>query len=187
MDQTTSILLGIAGTGIMLTMGYGIYQGRRNSQSVTGSRIDRNVEQSGKSQNRHEVHINKGDIVKWQEKYDVKFLKNDRVLYNALDSLSVYGHADEEIFLDVVHFVEQFCILYDRAQRPPKKYTLIDGSTKIQMKLFNVIGALERVVSQRYPIGQQKKIMDDFQDRSQLVVDILNGYHINIIREMNST
>ncbi len=195
MDTTNSVLLGIAGTGLIVTLGYGIYQGQKKTKSIHPSQIPQNsalhAEEGSRdvlpiAETRNPENANSKPILQWKHKYNAQHVKNDTVLFNALDSLSVYGHADEQTYLDIVHFVEQFCILYEMVQKGSNNYSLLKESTKIQIKLFNAIGALEKNIFRRYPIEQQSKIKRDFQDRAQLIVDILNGYHVNIIREMNS-
>lgn len=194
MDTTNSILLGIAGTGLIVTLGYGIYQGQKKNQSIHPSQNWQQkysgLHASGDvlpiAETRNLKNANSKPILQWKHKYDAQHVKTDTVLFNALDSLSVYGHADEQTYLDIVHFVEQFCILYEIVQKGSKNYSLLKESAKIQIKLFNAIGALEKNIFRRYPIEQQSKIKRDFQDRAQLVIDILNGYHVNIIREINT-
>jgi len=177
MDRTTTALLGVAGIGMACSIGYGIYQVKKSS-SVPNSN----------NTNLTNTNLTTSNNRSWKTNYPTHYVQNDRVLFNVLDALSVYGHVDEQIFLDIVHFTEQFCIIYYLSQQHTKNNTvLLEDSSKIQIQLFNAIGELEKVVSQKYVPEHRRKKMDDFKERSQLLIEIINGYHINIIREMNVT
>ena len=121
----------------------------------------------------------------WKNSLDVPNLKGDSVLYNSVDNLSVYSYADNEVFLDIVHYIEQFIYVYNRVFQD-KKYKWIGIGQKILIQIENAMRRLERNVSVKYNSGQRQKVLTDFRERAELVLDIIKGYVVNIIREIKS-
>ncbi len=216
MDRTTGIMMGIAGSGVILTLGYGIWSQvsapknqilYQHTKDDVGSSNGVGLQSSSQKEITLPLNTTRdndvGDQQKhsllsgsWKEKYPTPHISQDRVLYNALDSLSVYGHRDKELFIDIVHYVEQFCILYQtvmattdatdsftKSTHKNKNPILLAHSTILQTKMFRAIGDLEKAT---ITTKSSSRDSTQFQERSQLLIDIVNNYHVNIIRELQS-
>lgn len=183
-NKSIAILLGVGGAGIAAAIGYGIYSSQKrtsivHSETFQSRAMCTNTQPATGCMN----HISSN----WKSKYEVKYIQVvEQVLFNSVDALSVYGHANEDVFLDLVHFVDQFCLLYLNSQRYPQDPTWITISSKLQIRIFNAINQLEAKVQNNYPKGQQQKILRDFGERSQMIVNIINSFHQNIIRQSNT-
>lgn len=131
---------------------------------------------------------------KWSQKIRLTHLPHDTVLYNAVDGLSVYGHRDEDIFLDLVYYIDKFCNLQQRAMRMTpnnKDYALLYHSNQLVTILFNIIAALEKRVyaapelAENQPYEVLKRYLRDYNVRAQFVMEIVSSYHKNIIKQLN--
>jgi len=131
----------------------------------------------------------------WKSLYKVVYLKNDNVLYNAVDSLSIYSNYDMESFLDLVHHLEQFCIIYEKScnGNDHKNYNYINWSSKYQIALSNIILSFqENVIHEWNKLkkndGSSLGKMDNESElvqRGQAILAFLNDYHINILKNLN--
>jgi hypothetical protein len=182
MDRGTGILVGVAGAGIAVAVGYRIYQAKCATQNQTPPPTTMTKAPTSTP------HPRTSTIFNWKERYQVKYIPMvEKVLYNSVDSLSVYGHSAPEIFLDLVYYVDQYCLLYLNSQMTPHDPYWITKSARLQTSLFNAVGLLESRVQMEYPLGQKGQLMLDFSERSQMIINILNSYHVNIIRQVNNT
>lgn len=179
-DKSTGILVGIAGAGLAAILGCGIYYSKKSKEY-----------QSFPTQSKlplTDVRSTEGDLFDWKNKYNVKYITMvDTVLYNTVDSLSLYGYSNPDVFLDLVHCVEQYSLIYLNSQQTPKNPEWINMSSQMQTKLFNIVGELEKCIKQHYTARNgTNNTMNNFSERSQVLINLINSYHVNIIRQINS-
>lgn len=169
MNRNTKIIVGaVAGTGAVAAaaaLGYRYYyKGASTSAAATAAA-------SGSFANHW-----------WVDRVDASYIMQaEPVMFNAVDSLSVYGRSNEPVFLDVVHYVNLYCKLYLTHVQGTVDAKCIDDSSKLQTIIFNAIAILEANVSS---LSAQKMLgASDFNDRSQAIISLLQAYQQNLIRQ----
>jgi hypothetical protein len=174
MDKNTGIFVGIAGVSLAAALGYFVYTGQTQSSNTAPFQSQ-------------QCRVNNTGVgLYWKSHYLAQHIaETEKVLYNAVDSLSIYAHANSDVFLDIVYYVGQYCLVYLHSQKDPHNLKWTTMSSKLQTPLTNSIVKLKEEVQQRYPVEQRTRINQDFNDRAELILSIINSYHVNMMRQTN--
>ena len=187
MDKSTGILLGVAGAGALAALGYSIYSKKKDSSNIPGTTPNNYQSHKDQQINSSQRRSTKKLGFDWKRAYTPQYIQHvEKVLYNAIDSLSTYGCVNPDLFLDIVHYLDQYCLVYLHSLQDPKNLEWIVKSSKLQTILTNAISELQKAVETGYPIEQRYNILKEFQQRAGLVTSIIESYNANIIRQSNS-